>query len=247
MQLIYIVEDDQNIREIETFALKNSGYEVESFETASEFYKGMSQKQPDLILLDIMLPGVDGFAVCRKIREESNTPILIVSAKTEKEDKLKIETCMIPIIMVTAKTTELDKVKGLDFGADDYITKPFGIMELIARVKAMLRRSSMASPRQSLSAGDIYMDEARHTVTVKDVPVELTYKEYELLSYLLQNKGMAVTRSMIMDRVWDVDYEGETRTVDVHIKMLRQKLGSAGNMIKTIRNVGYVLDEKASR
>lgn len=226
MQLIYIVEDDQNIREIETFALKNSGYEVESFETASEFYKGMSQKQPDLILLDIMLPDEDGLSIVQKLR-------------------MKIETCMIPIIMVTAKTTELDKVKGLDFGADDYITKPFGIMELIARVKAMLRRSSMASPRQSLSAGDIYMDEARHTVTVKDVPVELTYKEYELLSYLLQNKGMAVTRSMIMDRVWDVDYEGETRTVDVHIKMLRQKLGSAGNMIKTIRNVGYVLDEKA--
>ncbi len=226
MQLIYIVEDDQNIREIETFALKNSGYEVESFETASEFYKGMTQKQPDLILLDIMLPDEDGLSIVQKLR-------------------MKIETCMIPIIMVTAKTTELDKVKGLDFGADDYITKPFGIMELIARVKAMLRRSSMASPRQSLSAGDIYMDEARHTVTVKDEPVELTYKEYELLSYLLQNKGMAVTRSMIMDRVWDVDYEGETRTVDVHIKMLRQKLGSAGNMIKTIRNVGYVLDEKA--
>lgn len=226
MQLIYIVEDDQNIREIETFALKNSGYEVESFETASEFYKGMTQKQPDLILLDVMLPDEDGLSIVQKLR-------------------MKIETCMIPIIMVTAKTTELDKVKGLDFGADDYITKPFGIMELIARVKAMLRRSSMASSRQSLSAGDIYMDEARHTVTVKDVPVELTYKEYELLSYLLQNKGMAVTRSMIMDRVWDVDYEGETRTVDVHIKMLRQKLGSAGNMIKTIRNVGYVLDEKA--
>lgn len=226
MQLIYIVEDDQNIREIETFALKNSGYEVESFETASEFYKGMTQKQPDLILLDVMLPDEDGLSIVQKLR-------------------MKIETCMIPIIMVTAKTTELDKVKGLDFGADDYITKPFGIMELIARVKAMLRRSSMASPRQSLSAGDIYMDEARHTVTVKDEPVELTYKEYELLSYLLQNKGMAVTRSMIMDRVWDVDYEGETRTVDVHIKMLRQKLGSAGNMIKTIRNVGYVLDEKA--
>lgn len=224
--MIYIVEDDKNIREIETFALKNSGYGVESFECASEFYKGMSQKQPDLILLDIMLPDEDGLSIVQKLR-------------------MKIETCMIPIIMVTAKTTELDKVKGLDFGADDYITKPFGIMELIARVKAMLRRSSMASPKQALSAGDIFMDEARHTVTVKDEPVELTYKEYELLSYLLQNKGMAVTRSMIMDRVWDMDYEGETRTVDVHIKMLRQKLGSAGNMIKTIRNVGYVLDEKA--
>lgn len=225
MQLIYIVEDDQNIREIETFALKNSGYEVESFETASEFYKGMSLKQPDLILLDIMLPDEDGLSIVQQLR-------------------MKVDTCMIPIIMVTAKTTELDKVKGLDFGADDYITKPFGIMELIARVKAMLRRSQAAAPKQTLSAGDIQMDEARHTVTVKEDPVELTYKEYELLAYLLQNKGMAVTRSMIMDRVWDVDYEGETRTVDVHIKMLRQKLGSAGNMIKTIRNVGYVLDEK---
>ncbi len=226
MQLIYIVEDDRNIREIETFALKNSGYEVESFECASEFYKGMSQKKPDLILLDIMLPDEDGLSIVQKLR-------------------MKVETCMIPIIMVTAKTTELDKVKGLDFGADDYMTKPFGIMELIARVKAMLRRSAMASPKQTMSAGDIVMDEARHTVTVKGEPVELTYKEYELLNYLLQNKGVAVTRSMIMDRVWDTDYEGETRTVDVHIKMLRQKLGSAGNMIKTIRNVGYVLDEKA--
>ncbi len=223
MALIYVVEDDQNIREIERFALQNSGYHVEEFGSAKEFYKRISDKLPQLILLDIMLPDEDGLAIIKKIR---NVP----------------ETKRVPVIMVTAKTTELDKVKGLDLGADDYITKPFGVMELISRVKAVLRRSSDAEEAQQLILGEVSIDCKKHMVTVGDEVCELTFKEYELLKLLMMNAGIVMTRDVIMERVWGIDFEGESRTLDMHIKTLRQKLKDAGARIKTIRNVGYIME-----
>ena len=221
MQTIYIVEDDVNIREIERYALKNSGYEVEEFESGADFFKRMEQRMPNLVILDIMLPGEDGMDILAKLRADKRTSKL-------------------PVIMVTAKTTELDKVKGLDSGADDYITKPFGVMELISRVKALLRRTREEGGKQ-LQAGRIQMDHQRHVVLADGSPVELTYKEYELLRYLLINAEMVLSRESIMRFVWGTDFEGETRTVDMHIKTLRQKLGACGRQIGTVRNVGYVL------
>ena len=223
MGLIYIVEDDQNIREIEGFALKNSGYQVMEFGCARDFYGQIKDHLPDCVLLDIMLPDEDGLSVVRNLRKDP---------KTEN----------IPIIMVTAKTTELDKVKGLDLGADDYMTKPFGVMELISRVKALLRRSRRVEEERSLSAGNIFLDQEKHMVCVQNTPCELTYKEYELLKLLLQNRGIVLTRDTIMERVWGIHFEGESRTLDVHIKTLRQKLKSAASMIKTVRNVGYTIE-----
>ena len=223
MAWIYIVEDDQNIREIEGFALKNSGYQVMEFGCARDFYGQIKDHLPDCVLLDIMLPDEDGLSVVRNLRKDP---------KTEN----------IPIIMVTAKTTELDKVKGLDLGADDYMTKPFGVMELISRVKALLRRSRRVEEERSLSAGNIFLDQEKHMVCVQNTPCELTYKEYELLKLLLQNRGIVLTRDTIMERVWGIHFEGESRTLDVHIKTLRQKLKSAASMIKTVRNVGYTID-----
>jgi two-component system, OmpR family, alkaline phosphatase synthesis response regulator PhoP len=223
MALIYIVEDDKNIREIESFAMKNSGYQTVDFENAKDFYKELSVKIPNLILLDVMLPDEDGLSIVKKIREMN-------------------EARAIPIIMVTAKTTEIDKVKGLDIGADDYITKPFGVMELISRVKALLRRIDVAEDDKILSAEDILMDHEKHCVYVKDVACELTFKEYELLRILLLNKGIVTSREIIMDRVWGTDFEGESRTLDMHIKTLRQKLKESGSVIKTVRNVGYIIE-----
>ncbi len=223
MAWIYIVEDDQNIREIEGFALKNSGYQVMEFCCARDFYGQIKDHLPDCVLLDIMLPDEDGLSVVRNLRKDP---------KTEN----------IPIIMVTAKTTELDKVKGLDLGADDYMTKPFGVMELISRVKALLRRSRRVEEERSLSAGNIFLDQEKHMVCVQNTPCELTYKEYELLKLLLQNRGIVLTRDTIMERVWGIHFEGESRTLDVHIKTLRQKLKSAASMIKTVRNVGYTIE-----
>ena len=205
MALIYIVEDDQNIREIESFALKNSGYTIMDFECAKDFYHQLAEKVPDCILLDIMLPDEDGLEILKKIRSIPDTR-------------------KVPIMMITAKTTELDKVKGLDLGADDYITKPFGIMELISRVKALLRRSMNMEDEKFLSAGDIFLDGEKHMVYVKDEPVDLTFKEYELLKLLIQNQGIVMSRDVIMERIWGIDFEGESRTLDVHIKTLRQKL-----------------------
>lgn len=222
MAVIYIVEDDENIREIEMFALKNAGYEVQGFENASSFYMRMKEKIPALVLLDIMLPDEDGLSVVKKLR---------AGAETRK----------VPVIMVTAKTTELDKVKGLDLGADDYITKPFGVMELISRVKALIRRSQGMGEERMLRIDTIFMDDEKRAVFVEDEPCELTYKEYELLKLLMLNAGIVSTRDMILDRVWGTDFEGESRTLDMHIKTLRQKLGSAGAMIRTVRNVGYML------
>ena len=193
MATIYIVEDDVNIREIERYALKNSGYHVEEFECGADLFKRLESKVPALILLDIMLPNEDGLDILTKIRTDKNT-------------------AKVPIIMVTAKTSELDKVKGLDLGADDYISKPFGVMELISRVYVY---------------GNL---------------CELTYKEFELFKYLVINKGIVLSRDKIMNQVWGFDYEGESRTVDMHIKTLRQKLGEAGSHIKTVRNVGYMVE-----
>lgn len=223
MALIYVVEDDQNIREIERFALQNSGYHVEEFGNAKEFYKRIVDKLPQLILLDIMLPDEDGLAIIKKLRSMS-------------------ETKRVPVIMVTAKTTELDKVKGLDLGADDYITKPFGVMELISRVKAVLRRTGDDVEEQNLTLGEVSIDCKKHMVTVGDEVCELTFKEYELLKLLMMNAGIVMTRDVIMERVWGIDFEGESRTLDMHIKTLRQKLKDAGSRIKTIRNVGYIME-----
>ena len=223
MRTIYIVEDDVNIREIERYALKNSGYEVEEFESGAEFFKRMEQRMPNLVILDIMLPGEDGMDILAKLRADKRTSKL-------------------PVIMVTAKTTELDKVKGLDSGADDYITKPFGVMELISRVKALLRRTTDVNTEAQMKYGDILVDNDKHAVFVCGNPCELTYKEYELLKYLITNKGIVLSRDKLMSQVWGFDFEGETRTVDAHIKTLRQKLGEAGSCIKTVRNVGYMVE-----
>ena len=222
MALIYIVEDDESIREIETIALKNSNYIVSAFENAKEFYKKLDELVPDLILLDVMLPDESGYDIVRKLRKRPAT-----------QD--------IPIIMVTAKTTEMDMIKGFDGGADDYIKKPFSIMELITRVKALLRRTAKEEPKL-LKLDDLVIDHERHVVTVNNEPVELTYKEYELLRLLMGSQGIVMTREVIMRSVWDTDFEGETRTVDMHIKTLRHKLGDYGSRIKTVRNVGYVIE-----
>lgn len=221
MALIYVVEDDDNIREIETIALKNSNYLVKAFARATDFYRALNDILPDLVLLDVMLPDENGCDIVRRLRSQSATKRL-------------------PVIMVTAKTSEMDMVKGLDDGADDYIKKPFSVLELLSRVKALLRRSTEETAQQ-LRVGDIQLDNARRIVLAQGKNVELTYKEYELLRYLMINAEMVLSRESIMRFVWGTDFEGETRTVDMHIKTLRQKLGPWGRQIGTVRNVGYVL------
>lgn len=218
--LIYIAEDDENIREIECYALKNSEFETVGFCNGAELIKALSERLPELIILDIMMPDEDGLSILRKIRSQENTKF-------------------IPVIMVTAKTTEMDKVKGLDMGADDYITKPFGVMELVSRVRALLRRTAQNNSQNLLEYKDIKIDDTKHIVTVKSFECTLTFKEYELLKLLVSNKGIVLTREKIMDKVWGFEYEGESRTIDMHIKTLRHKLGDSGAEIKTIRNVGY--------
>lgn len=222
MASIYIVEDDSDIREIEMIALKNSGHVVYAFETAKEFYRKIEERVPDLILLDVMLPDESGYEIVKKLRKN---PV------TKK----------VPVIMVTAKTQEIDMIKGLDDGADDYIKKPFSVMELISRVKAMLRRTS-SEEQKVLRLDDLRIDHERHMVYVQDRVIELTFKEYELLRLLLSNVGVVMSRENIMIHVWGTDFEGESRTVDMHIKTLRQKLGDMGARIKTVRNVGYVIE-----
>lgn len=224
MALIYIVEDDKNILEIESFALKNSGYDIRGFATAKEFYKALNDSLPDLILLDIMLPDEDGLSILKKLRSD-------------------VKTKSLPIILVTAKTTEIDKVKGLDSGADDYMTKPFGVMELISRVKALLRRAlAGASDASVYEFMEIVMDVDKRLITVSGETCDLTYKEYELLKLFMANPGIVIKRERILEKIWGTDFEGESRTIDMHIKNLRQKLKTAGKYIKTIRNVGYVLN-----
>ncbi|MEE3421036.1 MAG: response regulator transcription factor [Lachnospiraceae bacterium] len=222
MAKIAIVEDDHDIAEIETFALKNSNYEVESYENAADFYASLKKEVPDLVLLDVMLPDEDGYTITKKLRERP-------------------QTAKIPIIMVTAKSSEIDMLRGLDGGADDYMKKPFSVMELISRVRALLRRAEPESA-DILKIGGITMDRKRHTVMAGDRQVELTLKEYELLKLLMLNEGTVLTRDVIMQKVWDTDFEGETRTVDVHIKTLRQKLGPMSECIRTVRSVGYVME-----
>ena len=220
--MIYIVEDDRNIQEIELFALKNSGYQATGFETAKEFYKALNEKLPELILLDIMLPDEDGLSILKRLRSRADTQ-------------------KIPVILVTAKTSEIDKVKGLDGGADDYIAKPFGVMEMIARVKALLRRSG-GMEESLLTCGNVTLDGEKRMVYVDGKSIELTYKEFELLKLLMKNHGIVISRDVIMERVWDSSFEGESRTIDVHVRTLRQKLGDGGSIIKIIRNVGYMVD-----
>ena len=222
--MIYIVEDDRNIQEIELFALKNSGYQAIGFETAKEFYKALNEKLPELILLDIMLPDEDGLSILKRLRSRADTQ-------------------KIPVILVTAKSTEIDKVKGLDGGADDYIAKPFGVMEMIARVKALLRRSGGAE-ESLMTCGNVTLDSEKRMVYVDGKAIELTYKEFELLKLLMKNHGIVISRDVIMERVWDSSFEGESRTIDVHVRTLRQKLGDGGALIKTIRNVGYMAEAK---
>ena len=223
MSVIYIVEDDKNISEIESYALKNSGYQVESFENARTFWSRCQDRRPELILLDVMLPDSDGIEVLKKIRRNPDIR-------------------RVPVIMVTAKSFEIDKVKGLDNGADDYITKPFGIMELISRVKALLRRMNQDEEEKQLTFQNIILDCEKRQVLLDGQLCELTYKEFELLKLFLQNAGIVMTRENIMEKVWGIDFEGESRTLDMHIKTLRQKLGDAGKHIKTVRNVGYRIE-----
>jgi hypothetical protein len=223
MALVYIVEDDESIREIEKIALENSGHTVVDFYNASSFLKKTKDKVPDLAILDIMLPDMDGYEIVRQLKNGKNTK-------------------KIPVIMVTARTTEVDMIRGLDIGADDYIKKPFSVIELITRVKAVLRRTMDKDEATMISVGEVFMDNERYTVYVNNEPAVLTYKEYELLKLLMVNSGIVMTRDVIMDRVWGTEFEGESRTVDMHIKTLRHKLGESGSRIKTIRNVGYVME-----
>ena len=222
--MIYIVEDDRNIRELERYALQNSGFEADAFENASGFFAACDKITPELVLLDIMLPNEDGLSILRRLRDSSKWN-------------------SIPVIMVTAKDTEIDKVKGLDLGADDYITKPFGIMELISRVKALLRRVQIIENKSTFQYNNIILNDDKRTVTADASNIELTYKEYELLKLLLMNKGIVLSRNKIMEHVWGFDYEGESRTVDMHVKTLRQKLGESGKAVKTVRNVGYKIGD----
>ena len=222
MALIYIVEDDESIREIETIALKNSGHMVGAFGSSKEFFKKLDEILPDLVLLDVMLPDESGYDIIKKLRLNSATKRL-------------------PVIMVTAKSTELDMIKGLEDGADDYIKKPFSVMELITRVKTLLRRTE-TDEAGVLDVGEIELNHERLAVTVSGKQVELTFKEYELLRYLMANKNIVLSRDSIVLKVWGTEFEGESRTVDMHIKTLRQKLGDAGSRIRTVRNVGYVIE-----
>ena len=223
MSLIYILEDDKNIQEIESYAIKGNGYDVRAFDDAEAFDRGMQEMKPDLLLLDVMLPGEDGLSVLKRLRSDNDTKEL-------------------PVILVTAKDSEIDTVRGLDLGADDYITKPFGVLELMSRIKAIMRRVKPTSDDVVLKYKNIYLDQDRRICLVDEENVELTFKEYELLRLFLSNLGIVLTREVIMDAVWGMDFAGESRTVDMHIKTLRKKLKEAGNLIITVRNVGYKLE-----
>lgn len=221
--MIYVVEDDQSIRELECYALKQAGYQVQGFAEAKPFWEAMKAKRPLLVLLDVMLPGEDGNQILCRLRQDPYTRRL-------------------PVIMVTARGEEIDKVHSLDGGADDYVVKPFGVMELISRVKAVLRRTHAQTPDGELAIGELRVDVPRHRVYVGDRDVTLTHMEFELLCYLLVNRGIALTRERLLDAVWGVDYLGDTRTVDVHMRTLRVKLGSASRFLQTVRGVGYRLE-----
>lgn len=219
--MIYLVEDDDNIRKLVSYALTKDGYEVKGFAAPKEFWQELGQMLPELVLLDIMLPEEDGLSILEKLKK---------SAKTEA----------VPVIMLTAKGSEYDKVTGLDMGADDYVAKPFGTMELISRVKAVLRRYGRVREGKIYENGELYVDPAKHIITVSKEPVSLSYKEYMLLLTLLEADGNVVERDTLLSKVWG-EYYSESRTLDVHIRKLRVKLGSAGKMIKTVKNIGYRL------
>lgn len=223
--MIYYVEDEKNIRELVEYALLANGFEIRCFADGVSFWQGLrEEKNPELILLDIMLPGENGMEILHRLKENAAT-----------KD--------IPVIMVTAKGSEYDKVLGLDSGADDYIAKPFGMMELVSRIKAVLRRTKKEEVDTDLSYQDIRICNASHKVFVRDEEVELTKKEYDLLSYLIRNQGVVLTRDQLLNSIWGYDFDGETRTVDVHVRSLRQKLGNAGDCVTTVRGIGYRIGE----
>ena len=222
MPNIYVVEDDENIRELVTYALKSNGFEAISFEQASDFWQGLKVTVPELVILDIMLPDEDGIEILKKLKRNHKK---------------------LPVIMLTAKSSEMDKIKGLDLGADDYVTKPFSTLELISRIKAVLRRWEIDLDDETISYKSLSLNMRKHIVTADGTEVILTHKEFELLQYLLQNKGNVVSRETIMDKIWGYDFAMESRTVDAHIKTLRQKLGIAGEYILTVRSVGYKIGD----
>jgi two-component system alkaline phosphatase synthesis response regulator PhoP len=226
MRLIYCVEDEASIRELITLALSTADFKVKGFEDATSFYTEMNNELPDLILLDLMLPKIDGMTILKELKDNP-------------------EYKRIPVIILTAKSLELDKVKGLESGADDFITKPFGVLELMARVKAVLRRSEKKI-EEPIQYKNLVLDYNKRTLHFMDKPVTLTYKEFELLHYLMLNKGIVLSRDKILQEIWGYDYEGETRTVDMHIKTIRQKLEAVGclNYIATVRSAGYKLEEQ---
>lgn len=221
--MIYLVEDDDSIRELVLYTLHTTGFEAEGFRNAADFRQALEKELPQLVLLDIMLPDEDGLHILKRLRAGA-------------------ETADLPVMMLTAKSSEYDRVVGLDSGADDYMPKPFGMMELVSRVRALLRRAAKPAAEDKLfTAGSLAVDVKRRAVTVDGEPVILTYKEFELLCYLLENRGVVLSRDQILTKIWDYNYSGETRTVDVHIRTLRQKLGDAGALIETVRGVGYRL------
>ncbi len=222
--MIYLIEDDSSIRELVVYTLQNTGFEARGFACASDFWEAMKTELPEMVLLDIMLPDEDGLTILRKLRSNGETERL-------------------PVMMLTAKGTEYDKVIGLDSGADDYLPKPFGMMELVSRVKAVLRRSEPLKKKERYELGPIAVDVNRHQVTVAGEAVTLTFKEFELLCFLMENEGIVLSRDRLLSKIWGYDFDGETRTVDVHIRTLRQKLGLGGNYIETIRGVGYKMEE----
>ena len=223
--MIYCVEDDDSIRELMLYALRASGFEAEGFANGPGLFEALERGIPELILLDIMLPGMDGMEILRRLRGASAT-------------------ARVPVIMASAKGTEYDKVMGLDQGADDYLAKPFGMMEMVSRIRAVLRRTSGAREKPRLTMGRLEMDPESHTVRVDGSRVELTLKEFELLRLFLEHPGRVFTRDQLLERIWSTDYLGETRTVDVHIGTLRTKLGACGEYIRTVRGVGYRVEEK---
>ena len=224
--MIFCVEDDSNIRELVVYTLETTGFKARGFEDGSRFLEALALDTPELILLDIMLPGEDGISLLKQL-------------------KASVKTRDIPVIMMTAKGTEYDKVKGLDLGADDYVTKPFGMMELVSRVKAVLRRSrkSAVNAEDKIALGHIIMDVKKHEVSSDGKVIALTLKEFELLKRMMKNPDIVLTRDQLLEDIWGYDFDGETRTVDVHVRTLRQKLGDAGEQIQTVRGVGYRISE----
>lgn len=224
--MIWCVEDDASIRDIELYTLRSTGFEARGFEDGGVFLATLETERPELVILDVMLPGMDGVELLRRM-------------------KAAVYLADIPVIMATAKGAEYDKIQSLDLGADDYLVKPFGMMEMVSRVKAVLRRCHPVSPAKQLTAGGLTMDLEERTVTADGARILLTYKEFELLRLFLSRPGVAFTREQLLSDIWGVDYTGETRTVDMHIKTLRQKLGDYGAMIETVRHIGYRLEAKA--